>query len=127
MFSIILDLVLLEVGLRIANLGYGTSPLESDSVFHHVHPKSYNFLSYSPNGEYGGHQVFYDQYGLVADPDGEAAKNTNCRIAFLRDFFTEASQVAYNKSFVGLVESTTNSTVRNYGVSSYSPIFYIVQ
>ena len=87
----------------------------------------YRFLSHTPSGEYGGHHVYYDQYGLVSDPKGGASKETNCRIAFLGDSFTEAGQVAYKKSFVGLLDFATNCTVRNYGVSSYSPIFYYLQ
>ena len=47
-------------------------------------------------------------------------------ILFLGDSFTEAVQVRWEKSFVGLIESP-NITVKNFGVISYSPIIYIAQ
>ena len=41
------------------------------------------------------------------------------------DSFTEAGQVAYANSFVGLLDASAKgvATVKNYGVSSYSPLF----
>ena len=124
LFSMIVGLLIVEISLRFFDLGYGNAPLESHPVLHHVHPRSYRFLSHTPSGEYGGHHVFYDQHGLVSDTERGASKEANCRIAFLGDSFTEAGQVAYKKSFVGLLDSATNCMVLNYGVSSYSPIFY---
>ena len=127
LLSMVVGLFIVEISLRFFDLGYGHTPRESHPVFHHVHPRSYKFLSHTPSGEYGGHHVFYDQHGLVSDPEGGASKVGNCRIAFLGDSFTEAGQIAYKKSFVGLLNSATNCTVLNYGVSSYSPIFYYLQ
>jgi len=125
--SLIIGIFLVEISLRIFNLGYGHRPLESHPVLHHVHPRSYVFVAHGPSDEFGGHLVSYDQHGLVSDPEGGVAKEANCRIAFLGDSFTESRQVTYKKSFVGLLDSTTDCAVRNYGVSSYSPIFYYLQ
>jgi hypothetical protein len=125
LLSTIVGLFIVEIGLRFFDLGYGNAPMESHPVLHHTHPRSYEFLSNAPSGEYGGHYVYYDQHGLVSDPEGTASKEVNCRIAFLGDSFTEARQVTYKKSFVGLLDSATNCAVRNYGVTSYSPIFLL--
>ncbi len=118
-----------EFSLRVFNIGYGNAPHETHSVFHHVHPKEYRFLSHIPTGEYGGHEIYYDADRLVANPSITHANsdNSTCRVAFLGDSFTEAGQVAYKNSFVGILERNSNCTIRNYGVSSYSPIFYLLQ
>jgi len=122
LFGVILGLWAVEISLRFLDLGYRNRPLEPDPVLHHVHPKSYSFRSH-----FGGHEVFYDQNGLVSDPEREAGKEADCRIAFLGDSFTESRQVPYKDSFVGLLEAETDCVVRNYGVASYSPILYYLQ
>ena len=127
--STLIALSIAEISLRILKIGYGNSPEESHPIFHHVHPAEYRFLSHNPTGEYGGHEIYYDADRLVANPSETNTKNANstCRVAFLGDSFTEAAQVAYNDSFVGLMEHNTNCSIKNYGVSSYSPIFYLLQ
>ena len=122
LIGLISSLVLIELGLRFFDLSYRNRPLDPHPVLHHVHPTSYAFRSH-----FGGHAVYYDQNGLVADPNGRAAKTADCRIAFFGDSFTESRQVTYGKSFVGLLDSLTGCTVRNYGVASYSPILYYLQ
>lgn len=122
LIGLIVGLVLIEVLLRVFGLGYQNRPLEPHPVLHHVHPKSYLYRSH-----FGGHEVYYDHNGLVSDPDGKAEKVGDCRIAFLGDSFTESRQVPYTQSFVGLLDKRTNCIVRNYGVASYSPIFYYLQ
>ncbi len=128
-FSTAIALSIAEISLRALKIGYGNSPQESHRIFHHVHPAEYRFLSYTPTGEYGGHEIYYDADRLVANPSSIHAKNTNsiCRVAFLGDSFTEAGQVAYNDSFVGILERNSDCTIKNYGMSSYSPIFYLLQ
>ncbi len=119
----------LEVGLRILGIGYGNSPLNADPDLHHVHPKDYCFLSHTPSKEFGGFQVCYDQEGYrVGEAPGELPNSGQRRIAFLGDSFTEALQVEWKDSFVGLFEANAEvSAVRNFGVSSYSPILNLVQ
>jgi len=127
LISIVVGLGIAEIGLRILDLGYGNAPYDSHPVLHHVHPTSYYYRSHSPGGEYGGHFVYYDQNGLIAESVKTAPKETDCRIAFLGDSFTEARHVPYEKSFVGLLDSSTDCETRNYGVISYSPIIYYLQ
>jgi lysophospholipase L1-like esterase len=43
------------------------------------------------------------------------------------DSFTEGIQVPYEDTFAGLLASVSPCEVKNYGVSSYSPIFYAIQ
>lgn len=121
--------VLGEIVLRIAVLGFGNAPLESDPVFHHVHPADYRFTIHTPDGEYGGHTVYYNKDRLISDPEIEdrSEDGTTCRIAFLGDSFTEAAQVEFRKSFVGILKRSSACKVWNFAVSSYSPIFYELQ
>ncbi len=121
--------VLMEVGLRIAGIGYGNAPVLSDPVLHHVHPRNYRFLSHKPGGEYGGFTVFYDSAGLVADPDHELVydpKRHKRMIALMGDSFVEAYQVPYRNSFAGRLNQAAVPDVffQNYGVASYSPVLH---
>lgn len=126
--STVIALSIAEISLRVLKIGYGNAPQESHPIFHHVHPAEYRFLSYNPTGEYGGHEIYYDADRLVANPDAhEKNANSACRVAFLGDSFTEAGQVAYSDSFVGILEHNSDCTIKNYGVSSYSPILYFLQ
>ena len=121
---------LVEISLRFAGIGYGNTPVEHSNQIHHLHPKNYEFLVHDPAGEYGGFQIYYDETGYrVKSKNLPAEKGKSFhRIAFLGDSFTEAAQVRWEKSFVGLIESNhSNITVRNFGVVSYSPIIYIAQ
>jgi len=119
----------MEVFLRLTDNGYGNAPKESDPILHHVHPKNYEFASYDTNGEYGGHKIYYDKNGSSSlNPNKKIKiKNNKCRIAFLGDSFTEAGQVDYEESFVGILDKNSNCVVKNFGVSSYSPIIYLLQ
>jgi len=129
--GLLIALLLCEGVLRVLGIGYGNAPLESDPIIHHKHPLNYRFYSHSPSGEYGGFSVFYDSLGRVSNPEKYAApeKNEQCRIAILGDSFAEAGQVAYQKSFAGLLEEglAGKCSVANYGVSSYSPVLNLLQ
>jgi hypothetical protein len=134
MIGFVFACFIVESFLRLLGIGYGSAPLVSDPILHHVHPRNYTFLSHAPNNEYGGFHVYYDhdRYSVSEAEWKTPAKKTNtsetpCKIAFLGDSFTEASQVPYEESFVGLIRSVTPCQVRNYGVSSYSPILYLTQ
>ena len=123
-----ISFILLEIILRIAGLGYGNAPLESDPIFHHVHPANYRFVVHTPDNEYGGHTVYYNSARQITNPDSYVRKKgAPCKIAFLGDSFTEAAQVDYKKSFVGILSEHTTCEVLNFGTSSYSPIFYELQ
>lgn len=129
-----LALSLAEVTLRVLDIGYGSAPLESDPVLHHVHPKRYSFLVHTPNGEYGGFHVYYDDEGHnvssqqwhSSSVSGHTAQ-APCRIAFLGASITEAGQVPFEESFVGLIQAKSKCEVQNFAVTSYSPIFYLTQ
>jgi len=127
--SVVFALFIAEIILRILGIGYGNVPQEAHPVFHHVHPREYRFLSHIPSGEYGGHEVYYNKNRLIANPKigYRENKNTACKVIFLGDSFTEAVQVAYRNSFVGMLDQSSNCVIKNYGVSSYSPIFYLLQ
>lgn len=127
----VLGLFCAEMMLRCFKVGYGNAPLVSDPVLHHAHPKNYTYLAYAPSGEYGGFLVHYDSEGFASDPQGYSSNSgrAQARIAFMGDSFVEAGQVPFRSSFVGLVSELIkrNGIVKNYGVSSYSPVIYYLQ
>ncbi|SVD31271.1 uncharacterized protein METZ01_LOCUS384125, partial [marine metagenome] len=97
---------------------------------HHAHPKNYHYLVYDPGGEFGGFEIFYDAFGYRVQTKNPAQHKVDPtrRIAFLGDSFTAANQVNWEQSFIGLIESNNPSIlIRNFGVTSYSPILYLVQ
>ena len=119
-----------EAALRLFDLGFGNSPLESDPFLHHVHPRNYRFIQQHPSGELGGSEVMYDAAGRVVGSNRSHSDGTRrCRLAFMGDSFTEGGQVAHHESFVGRIEAATRDRceVRNYAVSGYSPAIYLVQ
>ena len=127
-----LAMVVVEVALRILGMGFGNSPMESDPVLHHVHPKNYVFRQMHPSRELGGFDTYYDAEGLVVpgpEPEPPAATASNCRVALMGDSFTEAGQVRFEESFAGRLKAAGLGAceVRNYGVRSYSPAIYLVQ
>ena len=132
LLGVLAAFIIAEGTLRFLHLGYNNSPLEFDPVLHHRHPKNYKFLSYVPSDSYGGHVVKYDSEGVVV---GSASKSdrveghTPFRIALMGDSFVEAGQVPYEKSFAGLLNQAVGDAkaVRNYRVTSYSPILYLLQ
>ena len=119
---------LAEGGLRVVGIGYGHSPIVSDAVMHHVHPKDYRFLAHKPSGEYGGFPVYYDDEGRVSDPERRFQFDPSAHrriIAVLGDSHVEALQVPYGRSFVGLLNEGSADDVLflNFAVSSYSVPF----
>lgn len=130
--GLLLSFVVVEVGLRVAGMGFGNSPMEPDPFLHHVHPKSYRFIQQHPSGELGGFEIEYNAEGRVYRGGGDAPESGGrlpCRVALMGDSFTEAGQVPFAASFAGLLEHAARGTcdVRNYGVRSYSPAIYLVQ
>ncbi|HEX8031322.1 MAG TPA: SGNH/GDSL hydrolase family protein [Vicinamibacterales bacterium] len=129
--SLAVSLLIVEGALRAMNLGLGSSPIESDPYLHHVHPRNYSFVQQHPSGELGGFTTHYDaDRRVVGDrPAPRPIGGVPCRIAFMGDSFTEAGQVPYEASFVGILQqrAAERCDVRNYGVRSYSPAIYDVQ
>ena len=127
--SILFLLVFAEFILRLAGIGYGNSPIEVNQRLHHLHPKNYEFTNYHPSEEYKEHKIYYDEFGYrVSSKNFSYTDDSNRRIAFLGDGFTEANPVSWNQSFIGLIEmEKQNLVVRNFGVAGYSPYIYLVQ
>ena len=127
--SILFLLVFAEFILRLVGIGYGNAPMEVNQRLHHLHPKNYEFTSYHPAGEYKEHKIYYDEFGYrVSSKNFSYTNDSNRRIAFLGDGFTEANSVSWNQSFIGLIEmEKQNLVVRNFGVAGYSPYIYLVQ
>jgi lysophospholipase L1-like esterase len=121
-------LIILEVVLRILNIGYGSEPLENDRILHHKHPSNYTFISYNPSKEYGGFYVKYDSIGnkVPNNYDHDPQKKS---IWFFGDSFTGSVQVSWENSYVGQIDSLFNYKYNaiNFGVSAYSPLLYVIQ
>ena len=130
MLALMSVLILGEITFRILDLGYDNGPLVCDPYLNYSHPKNYTFTVHDPRGEFGEHQLYYDENGLSTDPHNKnRSKNAIRKIAVMGDSFVEAMQVPYSESFVGALQSKTRESaeIRNYGVSSYSPIYYLLQ
>lgn len=128
--SILFSLLLAEAFLRILGIGYGNSPLESSPRLHHLHPANYSYFVHDPAGEYGGYSIYFDDEGYrIPDPDIKISKAMpGKRIAFLGDSFTEGNEVSWKDSFIGILQKNNPGiAVRNFGVSSYSPLIYLAQ
>jgi len=131
-FLFIFILFSFEIVLRIFKIGYGNSPMILDPLLHHRHPKNYTFYSFSQTGEYGNFLVHYDEEGLISNPfatDKKDIINSKIRIALMGDSFMEGTQVKYSEHLMGILEQLAkhNTIIKNYGVSSYSPICYYLQ
>ena len=134
MLGLLIAVVMAEAGLRLAGLGFGSSPMEPDAFLHHVHPRNYSYVQAHPSGELGGFEIEYDAEGRVfrgskATPVVPPGTTLPCRVALMGDSFTEGGQVPFEQSFAGLLESAGREKceVRNYGTRSYSPSIYLVQ
>lgn len=133
LFGFLVAFGAVEAGLRVAGMGFGSSPMEPDPHLHHVHPRNYTFVQQHPSGELGGFEIHYDGEGRVVrsptPPTAADRPSGGCRVALLGDSFTEGGQVPFDVSFAGLLEEAGDGAcdVRNYGVRSYSPAIYLVQ
>lgn len=86
------------------------------------------FTSYSQHNEWKSFNIYFDKDGYRIKSEKKLNKYSLNKIAFLGDSFTIASQVPYNKTFVGLLEnSLPSSNLKNFATSSYSPSIYLVQ
>jgi hypothetical protein len=121
-------LVVIEVALRLMNVGFGNTPLNPDPVFHHVHPANYSFVNYSSTGEYEGYEVRFDEEGRVSPAKKRKASQFQQKAVFLGASFVESVQVSWDSSFVGRLQHQFPQTeMLNYGVSSYCPsVHYLV-
>ena len=128
--SLLLSFFVAELIFRSLEIGYGNNPLESSKIYHHVHPLNYTFRIHDPHGEYGGHNIYYDEKGFrVENNNVNILKDSDNldSIIFLGDSFTEAVQVPYKDTFASLTGLALGFPVINLGVSSYSPMLYKLQ
>ena len=129
--STMFALALAEIVLRLLEIGYGNAPLEAHPVLNHAHPKDYTFLSHTPSNEYGGFHVYYGHDGRTISASEWKMPSLQpdrvCRVAFFGDSLPNLVKSRSKNSFVGLIPRHSACEVRNYGVSSYSPIFYLSQ
>ena len=126
--SLAVALAAAEIVLRLASVGYGAVPMDGHPVLHHTQPSSYEFTVYDVNDEFGGHIVTYDEDGFRVPYNGYDYVDSLRDVVFLGDSFVEASEVPYEKSFVGLFDKEFEKyNVRNFGVSSYSPLISYLQ
>lgn len=130
--SLTVSFLFAEVILRVFNVGRDApiARIERSEIFHHVHPADYSFRIHAPNREHGQHEIFYDAAGFrVPDSDFQTSEIRGDRdaVIFLGDSFTEANQVVYEDTFVSIVGGDIGKKVVNMGVSSYSPLIYLLQ
>lgn len=117
-----------EVTLRLFGIGYGTAPLESDPYLHHVRPRNYSYRVHTPSGEYGGHEVHYNMERIRADPALISDSGDRELVRVLGDSFVESTQVAYEDTFVGMLDQRMSAyQFVNMGVGSYSPVLSLLQ
>ena len=126
--AVLFSLTLCEIVLRLLGIGYNYNPTNSSKTHHHKLVKNSYFTSYSHLNEWINVDVFTDKDGYRINPNKKIYKDNLNKIAFLGDSFTLATQVDYNKSYVGLLENYfPNFYLKNFGNNSYSPIIYLVQ
>jgi lysophospholipase L1-like esterase len=131
-FAVIFTVVLLEVGLWIADRESPTG-YEPDPTLHHVHTPDITIENKSPNDDYLPHDVYFNLAGLREDreiptlkPDGEY------RILIIGDSYIEGRQVVNEATVSQRLEVQLNQpdlfkdgessvTVINAGVSAYGP------
>jgi|TARA_B110000483_G_C18183966_1_gene538155 hypothetical protein len=129
-FIILSILVLFELILRIVNLGYLSFSLERSDVFHHKNLENNYFTSYdfSNEKEWNNVDIFYDDLGNRFNGTNKNKNKNSNKYIFLGDSFTEALQIRWEKTFVGLVEKKfKNHEIINLGVTTYSPSIYYLK
>jgi len=126
--SVAISIVIAEIALRVASAGYLHRPLQGHPVLHHTQPADFQFTSYDFVGEFSGVSVIYNEHGFRIPHRGYEFDDSLKDVIFLGDSFVEASEVPYEQSFVGLfAKDFENVNVRNFGVSSYSPLLSYLQ
>ena len=89
-------------------------------VYHHTLKSNY----------YSDTAIYLDKiYSICTDSRGfrfdcKSKELDKYDVAFIGDSFTEGVQLAYEYTFVDLIDKATNLKIVNLGVSSYSPAIY---
>lgn len=128
--SVLLTLVVLEFGLRLLGPPPASAPHVPDETLHHVKLRDFTFKSYSPDNQFASFPIYWNEEGLVADPEKKIVYDKarhRRNVALMGDSFVEASQVPYAESAAGILNKAAAPDIffLNWGVSSYSPMIYV--
>ena len=129
-FTTLSSLILLEIILRFFNLGYLSLSVERSDILHHENLKNSYFTSYdfSNEREWNNIDIYYDNFGNRFSGTSKNHDINLKKYIFLGDSFTEALQVQWEKTFVGLIENKIhNYQIVNLGVTTYSPSIYYLK
>lgn len=118
--GVLISLVAVEVVLRVVGRKLGNSPSVGHPVYHHWYPSDYEFFVWTPLGEYGGFNVRYNSEGFAMDEELPPPDEPTILIA--GDSFTAAREVPGEERFTELVAAQLQTTVLNFGCSSFSPL-----
>jgi len=130
-FTLLIFSLITEVLLRLLGIGYGSSMAMQDPIAHHIYQPNITFVKYDPRGIFkGAYKVKIDSEGFIVNPE---ITSVDCqlkqnRIAFMGDSFVAGHYRSYSASLVGQLEGFAREgvCVRNFGVSSYSPVLHWV-
>jgi len=122
-------LVLLSIDRVLAGIFLRNSIRIQDLFFHHaLLPNSYESSKWGNDMTY---TFFTNSLGFKDKENRDVELTTNkYRIVFIGDSFTEGVGYPYEKTFVGYINSTLDSSkydVLNAGVISYSPKLYFLK
>ena len=129
-FTSLSSLILLEIILRFFNLGYLSLSVERSDILHHENLKNNYFTSYdfSNEREWNNIDIYYDNFGNRFSGTSKNQDINLKKYIFLGDSFTEALQVQWEKTFVGIIENKIhNYQILNLGVTTYSPSIYYLK
>ena len=116
--------------LRFFNLGYLSLSVERSDILHHENLKNNYFTSYdfSNEREWNNVDIYYDNLGNRFSGINKNQDINLKKYIFLGDSFTEALQVQWDKTFVGLIENKIPYyQIVNLGVTTYSPSIYYLK
>ena len=116
--------------LRFFNLGYLSLSVERSDILHHENLKNNYFTSYdfSNEREWNNVDIYYDNLGNRFSGSNKNQDINLKKYIFLGDSFTEALQVQWDKTFVGLIENKIPYyQIVNLGVTTYSPSIYYLK
>lgn len=114
--------------LRLLGNGYGNVPFDPHPTLHHVNPRNYRYVSYSPLKDYGGFPVHFDGNRRRVLPVAPPLSPVY-RLALMGDSFAAGLEVPVEESMAGRLarQGAGKTEVRNYGVTGYSPVLEELQ
>ena len=115
-----------ELILRKLKVGFNYYPLNPSLISHHIHPKNFEFTSYSLKGEWGNFNIKTDEFGnrIYLESCKHDKKNPK-KYFFLGDSYVSAFQSKNEDTIVGIFEEKVckeGAKVFNLAVGGYSPV-----